>query len=36
MAEWWEDVKERRKAGSGRSDLEEVPTTENEMAEAYR
>lgn len=37
MAEHWEDVRERRKAGTGgSSDLEDVPTTENEMAEQYR
>lgn len=37
LNEWWDEVKERRKSGaSGRSDLEDVPTTENEMAEQYR
>jgi hypothetical protein len=37
MKEWWDEVRERRKAGSsGRSDLEDVPTTDNEMAEQYR
>lgn len=36
MTEWFDEVKARRKAGSGASHDEEVPLTDNEHAEDYR
>lgn len=36
MSEWWDAVKARRESGDSRSDHEDVPTTENEVAAQYR